>query len=82
MSPREGLNLWNWAERAYDAPGVRPACLSLQDEHGQSVCLLLWAGWAATGGRWPDAAGLAEAAALARAWERDVTARCARRGAG
>ncbi|MDR3514126.1 MAG: TIGR02444 family protein [Caulobacteraceae bacterium] len=82
MSLWQSLSLWDWARRAYDAPGVQAACLSLQDEHGQSVCLLLWAGWAAAGGRWPDAAGLAEAAALARTWERDVIGplRTARRG--
>ena len=74
--------LWDWAVRAYAAPQVEPLCLSLQDHPGQSVCLRLWAGWAAASGRWPDAAGLAEAVVLARHWEREVVGplRAARRG--
>lgn len=73
--------LWDWALRAYAAPGVRQLCLQLQDEHDQSVCLLLWAGWAAACGRWPDDEGLAAAAALARRWEGQIVApmRAARR---
>lgn len=74
--------LWDWAVRAYAAPGVEPLCLALQDHHGQSVCLMLWAGWAAAGDRWPGAQGLAEAVILARRWEREVVGplRAARRG--
>jgi uncharacterized protein (TIGR02444 family) len=67
-----GLSLWDWAGRAYAAPGVEALCLDLQDRGGQSVCLLLWAGWAAVGGRAPSAGTLAEAAGLARAWEGQV----------
>lgn len=73
--------LWDWALRAYAAPGARRLCLQLQDKHDQSVCLLLWAGWAALAGRWPDEAGLAAAAALARRWEGEIVGpmRAARR---
>jgi uncharacterized protein (TIGR02444 family) len=74
--------LWDWAIRAYAAPGVQARCLSLQDDHGQSVCLSLWAGWAALSGRAPDAATLARAAHVAREWTTEVIepARKARRG--
>jgi uncharacterized protein (TIGR02444 family) len=62
--------LWEWAEAAYARPGAAQACLKLQDEHGQNVCLLLWAVWA--GGL--DAAQLAAGVRLARRWETDVVA--------
>jgi uncharacterized protein (TIGR02444 family) len=71
--------LADWAEAAYAAPGVARACLTLQDEHGQSVCLLLWAAWAGVNGLAPD---VPAAAALARTWEARVVGplRAARRG--
>lgn len=70
--------LWDWAKRAYAAPGARALCLDLQDRRGQSVCLLLWAAWA--GPVEPDV--LDRAATLARDWERQVIGplRAARRG--
>ncbi len=64
--------LWDWASRAYAEPDVARLCLELQDAHGQSVCLLLWAAWAALDGRTPSAATLAQAIGLARVWNRDV----------
>ena len=39
------MSLWDWAVAAYARPGVDEACLSLQDDDGQSVPLLLWAAW-------------------------------------
>jgi len=67
-----------WAEAAYAAPGVAQLCLSLQDDYGQSVCLLLWAAWAGEHGLGLD---LPAAAALARTWETGVVGplRAARR---
>jgi uncharacterized protein (TIGR02444 family) len=62
------VSLRAWAERAYAAPGVADLCLELQDAHGQSVCLLLWAAWAGA----PAPAALARAIALSRAWEAGV----------
>ena len=64
--------LWDWIVEIYGRPGVEPACLALQDEHGQSTPYLLWAVWA--GGR----GGLVHercltAAAIAWPWERAVT---------
>jgi uncharacterized protein (TIGR02444 family) len=57
--------LWEWATMAYARPGAAEACLTLQDRHGQNVCLLLWAAWADR----LDRAELAAGAALARDWE-------------
>ena len=64
--------LWDWARAAYDAPGAQAALLALQDDHGQSVCLLLWAAWRTKAGEAPDKAALAQAAALARRWETEA----------
>lgn len=73
------MGLWDWAVRAYGRPGVAPACLHLQDAHGQNAPLLLAAAWAAAEGRTLD---LDAAVGLARAWEADVVGplRAARRG--
>jgi uncharacterized protein (TIGR02444 family) len=60
-----GARLWDWACAAYARPGAAQACLALQDDHGQSVGLLLWAAWRGT----LEAAPLAAAADLARRWE-------------
>lgn len=62
------MRLWDWARRAYAAPGAQVACVALQDGHGQSVCYLLWAAWAAAEGR-GTASALGRAAEIARAWE-------------
>lgn len=76
------MSFWNWAVRAYAAPEVEALCLELQDRDGQSVCLLLWAGWAALSGRAPGSEAIIAAAGLARAWETGVIGplRAARRG--
>lgn len=58
------MSLWTWAAAAYARPGVQDICLTLQDDDGQSVCLLLWAAW-----RGPvDAETLEAAADTARSW--------------
>ncbi|HUO22158.1 MAG TPA: TIGR02444 family protein [Caulobacteraceae bacterium] len=67
------MTLWDWAAEVYGREGVAPACLGLQDHHGQSVPFLLWALWAGQAGRWPGDAALNRAAALARAWEQAAT---------
>jgi len=60
------MSLWSWAVRAYARPGVQEICLALQDDDGQSVCLLLWAGW-----RGPvDAETLEAAVDTAKTWHR------------
>lgn len=58
--------LWTWAVEQYARPGAADACLHLQDAHGQSVPLLLWALWSAGEGRAPD---LQAGARAARSWE-------------
>jgi len=63
------VRFWDWALAAYDRPGVAEACLALQDDHGQQTAYLLWAAFAD-----PEAAALAEGAALARRWEGEVLA--------
>ena len=77
------MSLWDWATRAYAAPGAEPACLRLQDHYGQSVSYLLWAGWTAAEGRRLDADLVARAAAHASDWEAEVLSplRAIRRGA-
>jgi uncharacterized protein (TIGR02444 family) len=60
---------WDWALKAYAAPGVSEACLHLQDAHGQNVPLLLWAAWTAATGRTPDEDAIEAACDTARAWD-------------
>jgi uncharacterized protein (TIGR02444 family) len=60
---------WDWALSAYARPGVAQACLDLQDDYGQCTPYLLWAAWAAQGGRGLDQGTLAKGADLARRWE-------------
>lgn len=61
--------LWDWAVKAYAAPGVSEACLDLQDHAGQNVPLLLWAAWTARTGRKPDEDAIEGACDAARAWQ-------------
>jgi len=66
------LSLWDFALALYAQPGVEAACLTLQDEHGQCVPLLLWRFWALD--RHVDASTLRSASVLARDWEVRVVA--------
>lgn len=67
-SPQESP-FWDWALKAYAAPGVSDACLQLQDGTGQNVPLLLWAGWTAATGRVLDEDSIEGACDCARAWD-------------
>ena len=58
----------------YARPGVEAACLTLQDEHGQCVPLLLWRLWTLAQARPVDDALLADAAGAARAWDEAAAA--------
>lgn len=60
---------WDWAAKAYAAPGVSEACLQLQDGTGQNVPLLLWAAWTAVTGRILDEDAIEGACDCARAWD-------------
>ncbi len=66
------MSLWNWAVKAYGGEGVADACLSLQDEDGQNVPLLLWAAWLANEGFGLTDSLAAEAAMLARNWSDEL----------
>ena len=85
-APRAALgrrvSLWDFALTLYARPGVQAAGLTLQDEHGQSVPLLIWRLWA--NDRRVDAATLRAAAGLACDWEARVVAplRTVRRAPG
>ena len=75
------MRLWDYALAAWERPGVREACLDLQDHDGQCVPLLLWRAWAAAEGRRIDQGRLDAALLLARTWEPEIIAplRTARR---
>lgn len=66
------MSFWNWAVKAYGGEGVAEACLSLQNEDGQSVPLLLWAVWLASEGFGISDSLAAEAVALARNWSDEL----------
>lgn len=74
------MTLWAFAKDVYARPGVETALLDLQDSHGQSIPLLLWAAWA----RVHDDEVLASAARLARQWNATAIEplRLVRRGLG
>lgn len=78
------MTLWDFALAVWRRAGVEEICLELQDQHGQSVALLLWGAWSAREGWGPDGASIVRAAALAEAWENGVLQpmRLARRGLG
>jgi len=59
--------LWDWTLSAYARPGVPEATLALQDEHGFSTALLLWAVWAD-----PDPETLANGVQTTVAWDETV----------
>lgn len=65
----DARSFWDWAVQAYGGEGVSEACLGLQDDHGLSVPLLLWAAWCAHTGRHPDAETIEAAADMASNWE-------------
>lgn len=63
---------WRFALRVYALPGVAPQCLSLQDENGIDVNLLLFAGWCGSIGRRLEAGDIEAAAAATRPWTQGV----------
>ncbi len=60
---------WDFSLALYARPGIAPACLTLQDSHGQDVNLLLFCCWV---GEPLTAAALAEADALVAPWRTQV----------
>ena len=67
------MSYWDWAIEVHGHEGVDAALNALQDDHGQCVAYLLWAAWAAAGGRVLPPEILAQGAALARHWEGAAT---------
>src|SRR5215469_3798715 len=73
---------WRFSLAIYARPGVAPACLVVQDEHGCDVNLMLFCCWLGASGRGRlDCAGLAAADAAVSGWRREVveSLRAARR---
>lgn len=64
--------LWNFALGLHAFPGVEQACLRLQDEHGNDVCLLLCAAWLDQRGATCTVERCAQLQALAEEWQREV----------
>lgn len=42
MAPITTTSFWQFSSRHYSLPGVAPACLELQDNHGANINLLLF----------------------------------------
>ena len=63
---------WEYSIAQYDRQGVAKACLSLQDEHGLDVNMLLYGAWLASLGRRPDTAHIEGIANETRQWRERV----------
>lgn len=63
---------WRFALKVYAQPGVSPLCLTLQDENGIDVNLLLFACWCGSTGRRLTAQHVETAAASTVAWTEGV----------
>ncbi len=66
------MNLWDFAVEVYARPAVEAACLELQDQHGQSVPLLLWGLWAIIEHRPLGSETIRQGVTLAKSWEMTV----------
>jgi uncharacterized protein (TIGR02444 family) len=75
------LTLWDFAVEMWARPAVCDLCLTLQDNEGQCVPLLLWRAWAAAEGRLIGSFRARRAINLARTLEENVISplRAARR---
>lgn len=64
---------WRFSLAIYARPGVAPACLALQDEHGRDVNVMLFCCWLGASGRGRlDRAGLEAADRAVAGWRRQV----------
>jgi uncharacterized protein (TIGR02444 family) len=64
---------WRFATGLYAKPGVAPACIALQDQHGKDVLIALYGAWLGVSGRGRlDAAELARLEAETRPWREQV----------
>jgi uncharacterized protein (TIGR02444 family) len=66
------MRAWDFILALYGRDGVQEACLSLQDDHGQCVPLLLWRAWALAEDRQVNGPVLAAAIETAQAWHGEV----------
>ena len=64
--------LWDFSLRAYSQPEVEATCLSLQDDHGFDVNLVLLATWTAATGRRLDAVRAARLRRLGDGYQASV----------
>jgi len=65
--------LWDFSVSLYARPGVKDACLELQDRLGLDVNLLLFAVWSAVAGPGRlDAARFRDCVALTEAWQAEM----------
>ena len=66
-------SFWRFSLAIYARPGVAPACLVLQDEHGRDVNVMLFCCWLGASGRGRlDGAALDAADRAVAGWRRDV----------
>lgn len=63
---------WDFSLRVYERPGVASACLSLQEELGADVNLLLYALWAGRRGHLLSREECEELLAAIEPWHKDV----------
>jgi uncharacterized protein (TIGR02444 family) len=64
---------WRFSLAIYTRPGVAPACLVLQDQHGRDVNVMLFGCWLGASGRGRlDRAALEAADQAVAGWRRDV----------
>jgi uncharacterized protein (TIGR02444 family) len=68
------MSCWDFATRAWERPGVAALALTLQNDHGQSVALLLWTLWTVRDRRLAGAIELAAGVRLAGDWEDRIIA--------
>ena len=68
----EARALWSFTLATYDAPGVAPACIGLQDRHGLDVNLLLFCCWAGARGHELSPAKLKRLAQGVAGWNAEV----------
>lgn len=67
------MRFWNWSVETYRRPGVERLLLSLQDECGLSVNLLLWCLWCARSFETPQEIDIRKAEDITRRWSAEIT---------
>lgn len=72
MTTADSPGLWDFSLALYSQPGVEGLCLSLQEEAGVDVCLLLCTAWLSVRGVSLDRERLAALERLCDPWQRQV----------